>query len=432
MRILVFLLSLGLAQAQEPAKLWKYRGDLQAPSARFVALPLTFQNLDLCAKADLSDLRLTDPRGTEVPYALVFDEERMTESELAGVELNRESPDAVTSRLTADFGHNLVKNRITVATSGNSFRRRVLVEGSDDLRTWVMLLPEGWVIAAGIAPSRRFESLDIGASTYRYVRVSVAKMAEEEERPRIDKITCTRVTVRKPVETAVAGRLLSYLSAQRASIAEFDFGSGRIPLRRVRLVLSRDPARLFRKSCSVWGRDSLHHAERVKFETGEYGNERTVETPWQHAGDGSLYREVNGRESLELALRLPYRYVRFRIEDGDSPALEVSGVEGFSVPAYLVFEPAGQSRFSLRTGNSAAPVPSYQSWAMLESLDARTLAKCAAVQLEAQQGGLGEARPPEGQTVVWVFLSFAVAATALLLWRTARTPVEGASRDMAK
>jgi hypothetical protein len=424
-RILILLLSLGVAEAQESGGLWKYRGEVQAPAARFVALPLTIQNLDLCDKPDLSDLRITDSRGTEVPYALVFEEEQRKETELAGTELNRESPDASASRLTIDFGRNLVKNKITVVTEGDSFRRRVRVEGSDDLRDWAVLLPEGWLIAAGNIPAKRFESLDMGANSYRFVRVTVSRMGEELERPRIVRITCTEVTVRKPAETPVPGKLLLYKTDLGASIAEFDFGTRNVPLRRVRLLLARDPARLFRKAYSVWGRDSLQHVEKTRFETGEYGKERTVETPWASVGSGLLYRDVNGREYLELPFSLPYRYVRVRIDDGDSPRLELSGAEGYAVPAFVVFEPAGQSRFVLRTGNEAARIPHYESRTVLESLDTRVLSKCPAVLLEPQQGAPGQTTPPEGQTAVWVLLALAVTATAGILWHTARTPAEG-------
>jgi len=250
-------------------------------------------------------------------------------------------------------------------------------------------------------------------------------MAEEGERPRIERITCTEVTVRKPAETAISGKLLQYKTERGTSTAEFDFGSRNVPLRRVKLLLARSPARLFRKSLNVWGRDSLQHVEKVRFETGEYGKERTVETSWTPAGSGSLYRDVDGRESLELPFSLPYRYVRVRIEDGDSPPLEMSGAEGYAVPAFVVFEPAGQSRFVLLAGNAAAPVPRYESRNMLASLDPRGLPKCAAVRMEPQREGLGEAKPPAGQTAVWVLLALAVAATAWILWRTARTPAEG-------
>jgi len=423
-RVLILLLSLGYAEAQEPAAIWRYRGDVQAPAARFVALPLTLQNLESCGKPDLSDLRISDSRGTEVPYAVVFEEEQRRETELAGTELNRESPDASSSRLTIDFGLNAVKNGITVVTSGESFRRRVLVEGSDSLKTWAVLLPEGWLTAAGNTPERRFESLDIGASTYRYVRVTVAKMAEEIEPLRIERVVCRQVTIRKPAETTIQGRLLVYKTDQGVSTAEFDFGSRNIPLRRVTLVLTRNPARLFRKQFTVWGRDSLQHVERVKFETGEYGRERTVDTAWQQVGTGSLYRDVEEREYLELPYSLPYRYLRVRIDDGDSPPLEVGGAMGFAVPAFVVFEPAGQSRFVLRAGNPAAPAPRYESRAMLKSLDTRALAKCPAITLELQSGAAGDATPPAGQTAVWVLLALAVAATAGILWHTARTPAD--------
>jgi Protein of unknown function (DUF3999) len=427
--ILAFLLSVGSAEAQQSTGGWKYRGEVKAPTARFVALPLTLQNLDLCEKPDLSDLRITDVRGTPVPHAVVFEEELKKESQLSGTEFNRESLDKSASRLAVDFGRSLVKNRITVVTAGDSFRRRVLVEGSDDLRAWAVLLPDGWLIAAGNIPARRFESLDIGVNTHRYVRVTVSKMAEEEELPWIERVTCTEVIVRKPDETAIPAKLLQYKTEDGISTVEFDFGSRNVPLRRASLLLAREPARLFRKSFTVWGRDSFQHAEKVRFETGEYGKERTVDTPWTQVGSGYLYRDIDGRQSLELPLSLPHRYVRVRIVDGDSPPLELAGAKGYAVPAFIVFEPAGQSRFVLLAGNGEAPAPRYESQSVLASMDTRGLPKCPSVVLEPQQAGLEATRTPAGQAAVWVLLALAVAATAWILRMTARTPAEVSSAE---
>jgi hypothetical protein len=109
--ILFLILSATMASAAEPYAAWKYWSRIQAPDVRMAALPLIPQNLDLCEKRDLSDLRIVDSRGLEVPYAVVFETELRSEINLKGTELNREYPDSSTSRVTVDFG-SLTKNRI--------------------------------------------------------------------------------------------------------------------------------------------------------------------------------------------------------------------------------------------------------------------------------------------------------------------------------
>jgi hypothetical protein len=416
--ILFLILSAVSAPAAESYAAWKYRGRIDAPDARFVALQLHSRNLDLCEKSDLSDFRIVDARGAEVPYAVVFETDLQLQTDRRGTELNREYTDAATSRITVDFGTSVAKNSITVETAGNNFRRFLQVEGSDDLRAWSMLLPEGWLIAAGDSLDRRFESFETGSNTYRYMRFSVRKMPEEEEPPRIVRVTCRHTVTRKAPETPVQSTLLGYGTQAGTSTIEIDFGARNLPVRRFQLLLNRDPFRIFEKRCHLYGRNSLQHLERIRFESGEYSKERAVETPWDFLGSGVVYRNAQSSMSLELPVASRCRYVRIRIENGDSPPLEISGVTGYTVPAYLVFEPAGQSRFDVYAGNATAAPPRYESSRALASLDTRNMAKCP-VTLDAQSGAIAE-KQPRGQLFVWGILVAVVLFTAWVFWNTAR------------
>lgn len=414
------LLAMQVAVGAELPAGWQYRASVRAPEGRFVALPLGPDVFDHCAKDDCSDLRLRDLDGGEVPYVLVFEGPLQRDTELRGREINRESPDPSRSRLTVDFGASIEKNQITVETAGVNFRRRLTVDGSGDLRSWAVLLAEGWLIAAGADPSMRFATFDIGPTTYRYIRVSVQKMPEETDAPVISAVSCRKRVTRAPHETTVLGRLTSYASADAGSTAEFDFGRRYLSMRRAALRLTGAPGRLFRKTCTIWGRNTLRHVERVRFETGELGPERPVETPWRMVGRSTVYSDTDGRQSLEIGNPIPFRYVRVRIDDGDSPQLPLEALEGYTVPAYAVFEPAGQSRLTLLAGNPVAATPRFDSADSLARLDSRTLPKCEPVVMrEFRQDGV---RPePAGQTAVWFLLTAAVLVTAGFLWKTARS-----------
>jgi hypothetical protein len=411
------LLSAASASAQS-FKEWRRQADVRVPAGRFVAITLAPEVFDGCEKLDLSDLRLADPRGTEVPYALVREKEVREEVELDGQVLNRESPTPETSRLTVDFGSSVVKNRITVTTEGDSFRRRVRVEGSADQGAWAEVLPGGWLHAVGAG--QRFETIDIGANTYRFLRITVSRMPEETRAPAIESVRCRHVVVRQPEETVREARLESYVTVAAAheSTAHADFGLRHLPIARLRLLLGSDPQRVFRRPCQVYGRNSLEHEVEVRFESDERAGTRRMETPLQHVGTGTIFRDAAGRESLELPVAAPYRYVRIVIENGDSPPLEVSGVEGVLHPVHAIFEPAGQSRLVLHCGNPDALPPSYEAAGTLAALDVRGLPRGDIAALVAQ----AEAQKPEakaGQTAVWVCLGAMVAATLALLWWTA-------------
>jgi hypothetical protein len=417
--ILFLILGTASAWAAEPFADWKYRGRIQAPKERFVALPLLPQNFDLSEKSDLSDFRIVDVRGLEVPYAVIFETEVLSETTQKGMELNREYPDPSTSRITVDFGVSTTKNKITVETEGSNFRRLLRVEGSDDLRTWATILPEGWLIAAGDTPEKRFESFDIGSNNYRYVRISVSKMQEENKPPEIKQVSFLQTVVRKPQETAVRGVLLSSQIKDGMSIYELDFGARNLSMQRFMILLGSAPSRIFEKKCELSGRNSLQHEERIRFESGEYSKERMVATAWERLGSGAVYRNAQGRLSLDLKVPSRFRYIRIEIENGNSPALDINGVTVYTTPAYLVFEPAGQSRFDLYAGNAAAPAPRYESSRVLGALDTQTLTKCESISL-AEKPGIKPKNKPKGQGLVWFVLGAVVLLTAWIFWNTAR------------
>lgn len=420
MLILLLILAVAPVSAAEPFADWKYHGRIQAPDAQFVALPLLPQNLNLSEKSDLSDVRIIDARGVEVPYAVVFETEVVNEATLKGREFNREYPDPSTSRVTVDFGAPVTKNKITVQTEGNNFRRSLRVEGSDDLRAWATILQQGWLIAAGDTPEKRFESFDIGSNNYRYLRVSVTKMPEEQKPPEVRQVSFRYTVIRKPQETTIPGTLLQSRIKGGTSIVELDFGLRNLSMQRFRLLLGRDPARIFEKECKLSGRNSLQHEERIRFESGEYGKSRKVETSWEHLGSGTVFQNTQGELSLDLKIPSRFRYLRIEIENGDGPPLDISGVTAFMTPAYLVFEPAGQSRFDVYTGNPAAPEPRYESAKMLRVLDIQTLTKCPLTTLEERTGVKPKAKP-EAQRFVWIVLAVVVLFTAWVFWNTAKT-----------
>jgi hypothetical protein len=420
MLILFLVLGVVSASAAEPFADWKYYGRIQARQERFVALPLLPQNLDLSEKPDLSDFRIVDARGFEVPYAVVFETEILNEMTRNGTELNREYPDPSASRITVDFGASMTKNKITVETEGNSFRRSIGVEGSDDLRSWATILQEGWLIAAGDAPEKRFESFDIGSNNYRYMRVSVHKMPEEKKPPEIKQVSFRYTVLRKPQETAVRGTLLVRQTKDGISTVELDFGVRNLSIQRFQLMLSRDPARIFEKKCKLFGRNSLVHSERIRFESGEYGKERMVATSWEHLGSGDVYRNTQGELSLDLKVPSRCRYVRIEIENGDSPPLDINTVVAYTTPVYLVFEPAGQYRFDVYTGNPAAAAPRYESSKVLGALDTQTLMKCPSIAL-MERPGIKPKTKPKGQGLVWIVLGLVVLFTAWIFWNTARS-----------
>lgn len=404
---------------------WTHRAEVAAPAERIVAVPLPEALLGVCASPQLPDLRLADAAGDEVPFAIVRDEETRREVTLDGVILNRESPSPRASRLTVDFGKPVLKNSVVVVTGGDDFRRRAHVEGSADQASWSVILSAGWLHA--VRSGGRFETLVLGDNTYRFLRVTVEAMPEEATAPSIQSITCRHVVVESPVERELAGTVDSYTQEAGESIALVSFPYGNLPISRLRLGLSSDPQRTFQRPCQVFGRSSLTQTVEIRFETNEVGEGRTVETPWSSLGAGQLSRDAAGAQSLDILVQAPYRYLRIVIENGDSPPLPLGSVTAFLRDVYLVFEPAGQSSFTVYAGNAESPAPRYEAQRTLSGVTARKLPRGQVGEVIGR-AATPDGAPLPGQTAVWWVMGATVAASLLLLWRTAAKvgAVEGA------
>ena len=263
------------------------------------------------------------------------------------------------------------------------------------------------------------------------MRISVRKMPEEESPPNIKNVSFLYTEVRKPPETALEGKLLKNETKDGKSIIEVDFGQRHLSLQHFQLQLGSNPDRIFRKRCILSGRNTLQHEERVRFESGERGKARSVVSPWRspefmgssgegfHKASDEIYRNTEGELSLDLKIPARFRYIRIEIDNGDSPPLDIDGVTAYMTPTYLVFEPAGQSRFDVYTGNAEATNPRYESAKVLGALDTLSLAKCSPVKL-TQQSGFKQKAKPEGQLFVWIVLVVVVLFTAGIFWNTAR------------
>ena len=131
--LLAVLLGGAAAFAQEvPA----FEREIQTSGVGLVAVRLD-RHVYEAARADLGDLRVRTGAGS-VPYAL--DRGFLPPlPERRGEIRNRGVAPGGAATAVLDFGERVPKERLALRLSGDNFRRRVAVEGSDDGRSWVGL-----------------------------------------------------------------------------------------------------------------------------------------------------------------------------------------------------------------------------------------------------------------------------------------------------
>ena len=210
--------------------------------------------------------------------------------------------------------------------SGDNFRRRVAVEGSETGAAWATLVDEAWVFAVPGEEPSRYETVDLPENDFPRLRVVVHPAPDERGAAR-DR---GRVGARRRPAPAAArnGSSRGGREAQDAKTREtwltLDLGARHQPFHAIELdvggraLLSRGPrrgpARPADAGGAVW---------------------------WEEIGRGALYRlEHDGRrrECLRLEARGRERALRVRVRNLDDRPLQVRGVAVRVPVERLLFE----------------------------------------------------------------------------------------------
>jgi hypothetical protein len=121
----------------------------------------------------LSDLRLFDANGQEVPYLLVANppEQQVWRSAQTLPVAPVETPTLKTSGFEVDFGQAITIDRFRIDGVPPPFLKRVRLEGSGDRARWTLLVDEGTVFSL---PEQRMLQTELAFTPgpYRYVRVT--------------------------------------------------------------------------------------------------------------------------------------------------------------------------------------------------------------------------------------------------------------------
>jgi hypothetical protein len=363
------------------------------------------------ADADLGDLRVVasdDPR-RPVPY--VLDRGGEVASRVTPRVIDRGFVRGQTETATLDFGGRAWKREVGLSLSGDNFRRRVVVEGSDDAVRWQTLTDSAYVFAIPGTPAARYETVPIPENEQRYMRVSVLHGDGDPERIEIRQVWASSTPRREgPSRMFVASMVREEDLRRRETVLTLDLGARHQPFRALGVAVS--DARFMRGVTVEARRDPPRR--------------RATDEPqpayWITLGEGSLYRyddHGHRRESLRLDVAGRERHVRLRIRNGDDQPLAI-GVVTVTVPTErLLFEAAPGRSYVLTYGATGLGAPSFDL--------PRTIVDVEAWQAGARPAALGAPRrvPTKSRVawteahpaLLWTGLVLAVLALGALTWR---------------
>jgi hypothetical protein len=321
-----------------------------------------------------------------------------------------------------DLGNNATDhNQVQIQTTGNDFRRRVVVEGSDSRNDWKTLISDGVIFnfhADGkTAVSNR---VSYPTSRYRYLRVRVYKdELSDHDLPNITNVQALMGVYDKGELTTWNVYVPEYqlIRNQGAHAAQWtiDLGS-RVPCDRLSLTIS-DPS--FYRPFEVENFDDPQNPRLL--------------------ANGYISRRA-GEEQRPLVITFDQeehvRKLRLQITDYSNPTLTIQSIQASAPARELVFELKQPQPLPLRLffGNAKVPEPHYDFEKELTS-KLKSQPKQASVGQVTKNASYTPEPLPFTERVPWlIYLVLAAASLALawILWSLARTALRVGATDQAQ
>jgi len=394
-----------------------------APAKGIVEFELTPEVYDI-ARPDLADLRVIADPATEVAHVVRVPTGSSRSVRLQVKLYNRTYVEGKHSSVTVDFAEKVLKHRIEVDTPGTNFRRKLLVEGSDDGLAWQTVRDDALLFRIRNDQHGDYHknAVELPANDQRYLRVTVYN--GQDDPPRVEPLDVRAWRVeRKPARTAPVP-IAASKATEKESTTEIalDLGWRRLPLHK--LTLRFADANFFRR-ISLSGRDQ---EVRTRDTGGLLSRKKDYDEPWLHVASGAIYQYASGRggeRSLTIDLRrAPYRYLLVRVHNADDPPLRFEKGEATRLVHLVAFQPQAGKRCRLYFGNPRAARPSYDLSHYVGRLRSEGVA-------QATLGEAGEPSPrprprreqapsPLHKLLIWVLLLVALAVLAVLVYRQAK------------
>ena len=156
--IVLVLGTVALAGASFDLTGWSWQRPIPVQTTSgFVRLSVPPEVFDQ-SKAGLNDLRVLDDNNRLVPHVVHWGRVRVTRhlEWLSARLINATFLPEKYASIVADFGKMDEKNQVTLRLSGENYRRRALLEGSNDSKAWEVVAEDLWLFDVSL-PGHNFK-----------------------------------------------------------------------------------------------------------------------------------------------------------------------------------------------------------------------------------------------------------------------------------
>ncbi len=283
---------------------WQYYKKVEPEKKGFSLIRLDQEVLTHCQN-DLNDLRLVSSQGDEVPYKLIQVEPSTVETYPVQI-INDVVRENEFSAVTLDMEQTarLNNNIMLEITSKDDYLRDVLIEGSNDNRNWDTII-KSKIFRVGNSGQNE---VSYPPASYRYVRVKID--CKGKEPLDIKEVKVRFIQKKKNDFSLIKAKTISNRQDPGTKTSEIiaDLGVKGIYVNDISLQVSND------------------NFDRVI--EGYYSYDKKE---WYAVGSGRIFN-YSWTDYTASQISLPVhervgRYVKIRIQNQDSPPLNVKGVE---------------------------------------------------------------------------------------------------------
>ena len=342
---LLLVFSASFAHADFNKTNWQFQKEITTPSnssgKSFVEV--VFDNeIFSSAKSDLSDVRIIDSTGAEVPYVLTTEAPQASREAFSSKIFNKGSkPEELTSFIV-DLGEaGVLNNQLRIVTDSKNFRREVSIEASADQVNWLKLDSNKYIYDYTVEFKAQDTTIRYPENAKRYLRVTIfdkgkaplnilrAEVAKEKI-IQVKQITYDAKIIKK-TENA----------EKRASVVTLDLGAVGLPTNNLSLETNSTN---FNRQIGLDGSNDKQN--------------------WFTISSGDVIFSYSTPQFIGNKLSLNYsernfRYLRLVIFNKDDKPINITGAKVTGFLRKLVFEFNPGSSYSLFYGNPNSRFPEY-------------------------------------------------------------------------
>ena len=204
--------------------------------------------------------------------------------------------------VVADFGEATEKSHIRVTLSGQNYRRRALIDGSNNSKTWEVVAEDLWLFDVSL-PGQNFkvDTIRFPTNNFRFLRLTVYHMTDDPKRITIESIKSGFLRTemgKERVLVPVKQRIVSHDEKNSQTILDLDLGFRNLPVVELQLDITIP---YFYRGYELFGRNESREKVPRKTETRWDTIEQDV--PWKSANRGVLYR-IQYKQKIDQSLKV--------------------------------------------------------------------------------------------------------------------------------